>query len=99
MCNPEKNDGWTPFHSAAKYGHLKNCEYMTVNIENKTPGEMMDIITLVCMYLFEILKDSGRFEINYFKSTNQLRVRPNYICLATFFTEVSLASRTKLICS
>ena len=38
MCNPEKNDGWTPLHSAAKNGHLKICEYITVNIENKNPG-------------------------------------------------------------
>ena len=31
-------DGWTPLHSAAKNGHLKNCEYITFNIENKNPG-------------------------------------------------------------
>lgn len=35
--NPEDNKGQTPFHLAAKNGHLEICQIIMANVEDKNP--------------------------------------------------------------
>ena len=39
--NPERVDGTTPFHFAAKLGHIDICKIIVENIENKHPKDKM----------------------------------------------------------
>ena len=36
--NPGKHNGWTPFHFAAKNGHIKTCKLIMDCLKNKNPS-------------------------------------------------------------